>query len=65
MERQIDAVVEADTRPDSKAWWQPVDRIARRSKRSNSTAPSADSLDELAEKWAVYGELKFAASARD
>ena len=63
--RQIDAVVEADARSDSKAWWNAVHRISGKSKRFNSTAPAADSTQELAERWAEYGESKFAASARE
>ena len=42
-----------------------MNRISGRPKRCNSTTPTADSLDELAERWAEYGELKFAASARE
>ena len=48
--RQIDAVVEAAARSDSKAWWVAVHRFARKSKRFNSTAPAADSTQELAER---------------
>ena len=48
--RQIDAVVEADARSDSKAWWQSIHRIAGKSKRFNATAPAADSIQELAER---------------
>ena len=65
MTRQIDAVVEADARSDSKAWWQSIHRIAGKSKRFNATAPSADSTQELAERWAEYGESKFAATSRE
>ena len=63
--RQIDAVVEADARSDSKAWWQSIHRIAGKSKRFNATAPAADSIQELAERWAEYGESKFAATSRE
>ena len=63
--RQIDAVVEADARSDSKAWWAPTHRIAGKPKRPNSTSPAADSIQELAERWAEYGESKFAASAQE
>ena len=63
--RQIDAVVEADAKSDSKAWWNAVHRIAGKSKRFNTTAPTADSMEELAARWAEYGESKFAASARE
>jgi len=63
--RQIDAVVEADARSDSKAWWTAVHRIAGKSRCFNSTAPATDSIQELAERWAGYGESKFAASARE
>ena len=62
---QMDAVVEADARPDSKAWWASIHRIAGKSRRFNSTAPTADPIQELAERWAEYGESKFAASARE
>ena len=65
MEWQIDAVVEADARSDSKAWWVALHRISGKSRRFNSTAPTANSIDELAERWAEYGESKFAASARE
>ena len=65
MTRQIDAVVEADARSNSKAWWAPIHRIAGKPRRPNSTAPAANSTHELAERWAEYGESKFAASARE
>ena len=62
--RQVDAVVEADAKSDPKAWWSAVHRIAGKSRRFNSTAPTADSIQELAERWAEYGESKCAATAR-
>ena len=55
---------QADAKSDSKEWSASVGRIAGRSKRLNSTAPTADSLDEVVERWAEYGETKSAASAR-
>ena len=65
VEKQIDAVVEADARSDSKAWWQAIHRISGRSSRFNMTQPSADSLDELAETWALHCEARFEATARE
>ena len=63
--RQIDAVVGADARSDSKAWWDSIHRILGKSRCFNSTAPIADSIEELAERWAEYGESKFAATFRE
>ena len=56
VERQIDAVVEADARSDSKAGWQSTHRTSGKSRRFNPTAPTADLIEELAERWAEYGE---------
>lgn len=58
----INDVVAADDRKDSKAWWRACHRISGKSKRYNQTAPSADSTEALAERWAVYAETSFAAS---